>query len=62
MASKTKNAPEAHFPGRGGGGGGGDTGVRDMAQPSQGNLGAKLSKTSFPHFKTYFMQIELCYL
>ena len=46
----------------GGGGGGGDTGVRDMAQPSQGNLGAKLSKTSFPHFKTYLMQIELCYL
>ena len=60
MASKAKNAPEAHFPGRGGGGGG--TEVRDMALPSLGNLGAKLSKTSFPHFKTYFTQIELCYL
>ena len=32
-ASKAKNAPEAHFPGRGGGGGEGGTGVRDMALP-----------------------------
>ena len=29
MAGKAKNAPEVHFPGRGGGG----TGVRDMAGP-----------------------------
>ena len=58
MGGKAKNAPEVHFPGRGGGG----TGVRDMAVPSLGNLGAKLSKKSFPHFKTYFTQIELCYL
>ena len=36
MAGKAKNAPEVHFPGRGGGG----TGVRDMAVPSLGNLGA----------------------
>ena len=60
MAGKAKNVPEVHFPGRGGGGG--STGVRDMAVPSLGNLGAKLSKMSFPHFKTYFTQIELCYL
>ena len=62
MAGKAKNAPEVHFPGRGGGGGGGGTGVRDMAVPSLGNLGAKLTKMSFPHFKTYFTEIELCYL
>ena len=60
MAGKAKNAPEVHFPGRGGGGGG--TGVRDMAVPSLGNLGAKLTKMSFSHFKTYFTEIELCYL
>ena len=26
---------------------------------SLGNLGGKSSETSFPHFKTYFMQIKL---
>ena len=26
-----------------------------------GNLGAKFSETSFPHFKTYFTQIGRCY-
>ena len=33
-------------------GGGGGSGVRDMASPSLENLGAKFSKTSFPHFTT----------
>ena len=35
MDSKAKNAPEVHFPGKGGGGGWreGGTGVRDMALP-----------------------------
>ena len=33
MASKAKNAPEAHFPGKGGGEREGGTGVRDMALP-----------------------------
>ena len=27
-----------------------------------GNLGARSSETSFPHFKTYFTQIGRCYL
>ena len=40
----------------------GGIGVRDMAPPSQGNLGAKFSETSFPHVKTYFTQIGRCYL
>ena len=40
----------------------GGIGVRDMAPPSLGNLGAKFSETSFPHFKTYFTQIGRCYL
>ena len=31
---------------------GGGSGVRDMASPSLENLGAKFSKTSFPHFTT----------
>ena len=64
MASKAKNAPEAHFPGKGGGGKGRGywSEGHGPALPSLGNLGAKLSKTSFPHFKTYFTQIELCYL
>ena len=61
MASKEKKyASEAHFPG--GRGGGGGNGLRDMAPPSRGNLGAKFSETSFPHFKTYFTQIDHCYL
>ena len=33
MDSKAKNAPEVHFPGKGGGGREGGTGVRDMALP-----------------------------
>ena len=58
MASKAKNM---HFPW--GGGGGGGSGVRGMALPLLGNLGAKFSETLFPHFKTYFMQIiARCYL
>ena len=55
----------------GGGGGGGSgqrgtlvewggSGVRDMALPSLENLGAKFSKTSFPHFTTSFTQIDRC--
>jgi len=44
------------------GGGEGGSGVRDMALPLLGNLGAKFSETSFPHFKPYFMQISGCYL
>ena len=35
------------------GGGEGGSGVRDTAPPSLGNLGAKFSEMSFPHFKTY---------
>ena len=31
--------------------GGGGSGVSDMASPSLGNLGAKFSETSFPHFR-----------
>ena len=54
MASKAKNIS-------GGGGGGRDTGMRDKAPPSRGNLGAKFSETSFPHCKTYFMQLGRCY-
>ena len=42
------------------------SGVRDMALPLLRNLGAKLSEMSFPHFKTYLMQIQcsalLCFL
>ena len=40
----------------------GGNGVRDMASPLLGNLGAKFSETSFPHFKTYFAQIGRCCL
>ena len=40
----------------------GESGVRDMARPLLGNLGAKSSEMSFPYFKTYFMQISRCYL
>ena len=59
MASKAKNM---HFPGAGGGGEWG-SGVRGMALPFLGNLGAKFSETLFPHFKTYFTQIiGRCYL
>ena len=36
-------------------------GVRDMAPPLLGNLGAKFSETSFPHFKTYYKQIGHCH-
>ena len=58
MASKAKNAPEAHFPSGNGGGGGGGSEVRDMTLP----LGAKVSEMSFLHLKTYFTQISCCYL
>ena len=55
MTSKAKNM---HFPE-----GGGGSGVRGMALPLLGNLGAKFSEMLFPHFKTYFMQIiGRCYL
>ena len=40
----------------------GGSGVQDMAPPLLGNLGAKFSETSFSHFKTYFMQIDHCFL
>ena len=50
MASKAKKyAPEVHFPGKGGGEGG--SGVRDMAPPSLGNLGATFSETSLPYLR-----------
>ena len=52
MTSKAKNAQEEKGAG----------GVRDMALSSLGNLGAKFSEMSFPHFKTYFTQIHHCYL
>ena len=40
----------------------GGSGVKNMALPSLGNLGAKFSETSFRHFKSYFTQIGFCYL
>ena len=40
----------------------GGSGVRDMSTISWQNLGTKFPQTSFPHFKTYFMQISRCYL
>ena len=40
-----------------GSGGGGSIGVRDIAPPFLGNLGAKFSETLFPHFKTCSTQI-----
>ena len=43
-------------------GGEGGSGVRDMAAPLLGNVGAEFSETLFPHFKTYFLQIDCCYL
>ena len=48
--------PEEHSHGGGGAKGallwrGGGSGVSDMASPSLGNLGAKFSETSFPHFR-----------
>ena len=50
MPSKAKNMHQRRiFLGRGGEG----SEVRDTAPPSLGNLGAKLSEMSFPHFKTY---------
>ena len=52
MASKArKRAP----------GGWKGSGVTDIATLA-GNLGAKSSETSFPHFETYFMQMDCCYL
>ena len=33
-----------------------------MTPPLRGNLGAKFSETSFPHFKTYFAQISRPYI
>ena len=41
-------------------GGGGGSGVRDMVSPSLGNLGAKFSETSFPHFTAPFRQTGRC--
>ena len=48
----------------GGGGGGerGDSGGGGMVLNLLENLGAKFSETSFPHFKTCFLQICHCYL
>ena len=43
-------------------GGRGGSEVRDMTLPLRGNLGAKFSEMSFPHLKTYFMQIGRFYL
>ena len=40
----------------------GSSGVKNMALPSLGNLGAKFSEMSFRHFKSYFTQIGFCYL
>ena len=53
MASKAKNMHQrcTFLQGMGG------SGVRDMALHLLRNLGAKLSETSFPHFKTYLIQI-----
>ena len=33
----------------------GGSGVKNMALPSLGNLGAKFSEMSFRHFKSYFI-------
>ena len=38
------------------------SGVQKMALLLLGNLGAKFSEMSLPHFKTYFTQIGCCYL
>ena len=37
----------------------GSSGVRDMALPSLGKLGAKFFEMLFSHFKTYFTQIGI---
>ena len=50
------------FLGGGGGGGGGGSEVKDTASTSLWNLGAKFPEMSFPHFKTYFMQMSHCYI
>ena len=57
-ASKAKNMHHrgAHFRGQAG------SGVLEMAPLLLGNLGAKFSEMSFPHFKTYVTQIGHCYL
>ena len=60
MASKEKHMHQRCTFQGGGGGGEGGNGLEDMAPPSRGNLGAKFSKTSFPHFKTYFTRIDHC--
>ena len=46
----------ALFPGHWG------SGVRNMAPPLLGKVGAKFSEMSFPHFKTYHTQIGRYYL
>ena len=57
MAGEAKNMHQRHtFLG------GGGSEVKDMASTSLRNLGAKFSELSFPHFKTYFMQISHCYI
>ena len=39
-----------------------DRGLRNIVPPLLGNLGAKFSEMSFPHFKTYFMQVSRPYI
>ena len=58
IASKAKNIHhrDALFRGQAG------SGLQDMDPPLLGNLGAKFSEMSFPHFKTFFTQIHCCYL
>ena len=58
MASKAKNAPEAHFPRENWGGGGGIE-VRDMTLASLRNLGAKVSEMSFLHLNGFFNNMQL---
>ena len=54
MASQGKDMHQSHtFLGEG------SSGVRDMALPSLGKLGAKFFEMLFSHFKTYFTQIGI---
>ena len=57
---KKENVPKMHFPGRGEGAGGGGECSEGHNSPSVGNLGAKSSEMSFPHFNTYVTRISHC--
>ena len=64
MAGKAKNMCQRcnFLGGEGGGGWKRSSGAMDMAPLSLGNLGAKFSEMSIPHFTIYFTQIGRCHL